>query len=104
MFTKCNSSQLDVQAFDHWSTDTKQDAWFSVSSFDAIFETLDPKPKWIKIFSDNGSYYHNSELMTIVANWNQWYRINVREWHFFKPRKAKSSVDSYHAQVSYSFI
>jgi hypothetical protein len=29
-------SQLDVQAFDHWSTDTKQDAWFTASSFDTV--------------------------------------------------------------------
>jgi hypothetical protein len=26
VFTKCNASQLNVQAFDHWFTDTKQDA------------------------------------------------------------------------------
>jgi hypothetical protein len=70
VFTKRNALQLDVQAFDHWSTDTKQDVWFTSLSFDAVFKTLDPKPKWIKIFSDNGGHYHNSELMTIVANWN----------------------------------
>jgi hypothetical protein len=103
VFTKSNASQLNVQAFDHWSTDTKQDAWFTVSSFNAVFETLDPKPKWIKIFSDNGGHYHNSELMTIIANWNQWYGIDVRGWHFFEPGEAKSSVDSHHAQVSYGF-
>jgi hypothetical protein len=99
VFTKNNSSQLDVQAFDHWSTDTKQDAWFTASSFDAIFETLDPKPKWIKIFSDNGGHYHNSELMAIVSNWNQWYNIDIRGWHFLEPGEAKTSVDSHHAQV-----
>jgi hypothetical protein len=27
VFTRRDFSQLDVQAFDHWSTDTKQDAW-----------------------------------------------------------------------------
>ena len=51
---------------DHWSTDTKQNTWFTALSFDAVFETLDPKPRWIKIFSDNGGHYHNSELMTII--------------------------------------
>ena len=70
VFTKHVDLQLNVQAFDHWSTDTKQDAWFTASSFDAVFEVLDPKPKWIRIFSDNGGHYHNSELMTIVSNWN----------------------------------
>jgi len=45
VFTKCDNLQLNVQAFDHWSTDTKQDAWFTASSFDAVFKTLDPKPK-----------------------------------------------------------
>ncbi|RIA89366.1 hypothetical protein C1645_824999 [Glomus cerebriforme] len=69
---------IEESPFDHWSTDTKQDAWFTASSFDAVFKILDPKPKWIKIFSDNGSHYHNSELMIIVANWNQWYGINIR--------------------------
>ncbi|RHZ76925.1 hypothetical protein Glove_187g61 [Diversispora epigaea] len=56
VFTKQNNgSQLDVQAFDHWATDTTQDAWFTASSFDAVFNILDPKPKWIRIFSDNGA-------------------------------------------------
>ena len=92
VFTKCNALQLDVQAFDYWSTDTKQDVWFTTSSFDAVFETLDLKPKWIKIFFNNGNHYHNSELMTIIANWNQWYDIDVCGWYFFEP-----GVDSHHA-------
>jgi hypothetical protein len=104
VFTRRDSSQLDVQAFDHWSTDTKQDAWFTASSFDAVFETLNPKPKWIKIFSDNGGHYHNSELMTIISNWNQWYNIDVRGWHFLEPGEAKTSVDSHHAQVNLNLI
>ncbi|RHZ54770.1 hypothetical protein Glove_423g82 [Diversispora epigaea] len=91
VFTKKDNSLLDVQAYDHWSTDTKQNAWFTASSFDAVFEILDPKLKWIKIFSDNGGHYHNSELMTIVAYWNQWYNID-----------AKSSVDSHHAQIAHA--
>jgi hypothetical protein len=103
VYTKKDNSLLDIQAYDHWSTDTKQDAWFTASSFDAVFEILDPKPKWIKIFSDNGGHYHNSELMTIVAYWNQWYNIDVRGWYFFEPGEAKSSVDSHHAQVEYLF-
>jgi hypothetical protein len=45
VFTKSKAAELDVHAYDHWSTDTKQDAWFTASSFDAVFETLDPKPK-----------------------------------------------------------
>jgi len=104
VFTRCDSTQLDVQAFDHWSTDTKQDAWFTASSFDAVFETLNPKPKWIKIFSDNGGHYYNSELMTIISNWNQWYNIDVRGWHFLEPGEAKTSVDSHHAQVNLNLI
>jgi hypothetical protein len=28
-----NQDMLDIRAFDHWSTDTKQDAWFTASSF-----------------------------------------------------------------------
>ncbi|RHZ82620.1 hypothetical protein Glove_107g3 [Diversispora epigaea] len=49
---------IEVQTFDHWSLDTRQDAWFTASSFDAVFETLEIKPEWIKIFSDNGGHYH----------------------------------------------
>jgi hypothetical protein len=41
VFTKCNTDQLNVQAFNYWSTDTKQDVWFIISSFDSVFETLD---------------------------------------------------------------
>ncbi|GES95091.1 hypothetical protein GLOIN_2v1765743 [Rhizophagus clarus] len=49
VFTKHDNSQLNVHTFDHWSTDTKQDAQFTASSFDAVFEMLDPKPNNEKI-------------------------------------------------------
>lgn len=101
VFTK-NNIAIDVQAFDHWSTDTKQDAWFTASSFDAVFETLNPKPSWIKVLSDNGGHYHCSEIMAIVANWYTWYNIEVRGWYFFEPGEAKSLVDSHHAAVKIS--
>ena len=32
---------MNVQAYDHWSCDTKQDAWFTASCFEAIFNTVD---------------------------------------------------------------
>ena len=65
----------------------------------AVFEALEHKPEWIKIFSDNGGYYHCSEMMAIVRNWHQWYNIDVRGWYFFEPGEAKSLVDSHHAAV-----
>ncbi|RHZ55862.1 hypothetical protein Glove_410g28 [Diversispora epigaea] len=86
------TNNIEVQAFDHWSMDTKQDAWFTASSFNVIFETLDPKPTWIKILSDNGAHYHSSELMAIVANWYAWYKIEV----------PKSLVNSHLATISHA--
>ena len=102
VFTKKDEA-VEVQAFDHWSSDTKQDAWFTASSFDAMFETLEAKPEWIKIFSDNGRHYHSSEVLAIVRNWHQWYNIDVRGWFFFEAGEAKSLVDSHHATVSLFF-
>ena len=94
---------LDVQAFDHWSTDTKQDAWFTASSFEAVFESLEKKPKWITIISDNGAHYHNSELMTIIAHWYMWYSIKVKRWLFLEPGEAKTTIDSHHTNVVLNF-
>ncbi|UZO28005.1 uncharacterized protein OCT59_021551 [Rhizophagus irregularis] len=74
---KNNYEELDVQAYDHWSADTKQDAWFTASCFESVFTTMDPKPLWIKIISDNGEHYHNSELMTIISHWYDWYNIEI---------------------------
>ena len=98
VFTK-KDTVVEVQAFDHWSLDSRQDAWFTASSFDAVFETIERKPEWIKIFSDNGGHYHCLEMMAIVRNWHQWYNIDVRGWYFFEPGEAKSLVDSHHASV-----
>ena len=42
---QCESNKLDIQAFDYWSTDTKQDAWFTASSFEAVFESMEQRPK-----------------------------------------------------------
>lgn len=93
-------NSLEISAFDHWSTDTKQDAWFTLSSFDAVFETLSIRPKWIRVISDNGGHYHNSELMATIAHWNVWYQIEVRSWLFLEPGEAKTIIDSHHAAVS----
>ncbi|EXX59633.1 uncharacterized protein OCT59_017627 [Rhizophagus irregularis] len=65
---KENCEELEIRAYDHWSTDTKQNAWFTASSFEAVFETIKHKPKWIRIMSDNGAHYHSSELMAIIAH------------------------------------
>ena len=62
--------------------------------------TMDPKPLWIKIISDNGGHYHNSELMTIISHWYDWYNVEVREWIFLEPREAKTTVDSHYATVN----
>ncbi|CAJ0907440.1 13511_t:CDS:2 [Entrophospora sp. SA101] len=59
VYTKLNTNQHNVQAFDHWSTDIKQDTWFTTSSFDAVFDNLEPQPQWIEIFSDNGKFSEN---------------------------------------------
>jgi hypothetical protein len=50
------SNELEIQAFDHWPNDNRQDAWFTTSSFDAVFTLLDPKPKWVIVMSDNGPH------------------------------------------------
>uniref|UniRef100_U9TZ85 Uncharacterized protein n=1 Tax=Rhizophagus irregularis (strain DAOM 181602 / DAOM 197198 / MUCL 43194) TaxID=747089 RepID=U9TZ85_RHIID len=84
--------QLNVQVFDHWSIDTKQEPWFTISSFDSVFETLNPRPQWIVVVSDNGAHYHNSELIAAVANWYQWYNIEIRGWYFLESGEAKTSI------------
>ncbi|CAB5139640.1 unnamed protein product [Rhizophagus irregularis] len=79
VFTKKKDcKELDVRVYDHWSTDTKQDAWFTASSFEAVFETIKHKPKWIR---------------------NEWYQIEVRDWQFLEPGEAKTTIDSHHAAV-----
>jgi hypothetical protein len=101
LFTlKENGNELDIRAYDYWSMDTKQDAWFTASCFEVVFTTIEKKPKWIQIISDNGPHYHNSELMAIVSHWYDWYNIEVRSWLFLEPGEAKTTIDSHHASVS----
>ncbi|EXX69092.1 hypothetical protein RirG_099080 [Rhizophagus irregularis DAOM 197198w] len=64
-----NSTKLQVQAFDNWSPDTRQDSWFTASSLHAVLETLDSRPESVIIMSDNGGHYHNADLMMIMAFW-----------------------------------
>ncbi|PKB98468.1 hypothetical protein RhiirA5_431343, partial [Rhizophagus irregularis] len=96
------SFEINIQAIDHWSTDARQDAWFSACSLHSVIENLDIKPKWISIISDNGPHYHNSELMVIMSKWYEWYGIQVKKWIFLEAGEAKTTVDSHHAQISLS--
>src|SRR4051794_20341165 len=65
----------------------------------AVIESLENKPKWIIIISDNGLYYHNANLMMILGHWLDWYQINVKKWVFLEAGEAKTTIDSHHAQV-----
>ena len=105
IYTKdIENNKLNIQAFDHWSDDTKQDAWFTASSLHAALETLEKKPKWITILSDNGPHYHCTELMIIMGQWANWYGINPKQWIFLEAGKAKTVIDSHHAQVKYKYL
>ncbi|CAG8511286.1 20307_t:CDS:2 [Gigaspora rosea] len=84
-----SSVGLNVSAYDHWSTDMKQDTWFTASCFEAVFNNIDKKPKWIKVILDNGLHYYNSKLMAIVVHWSNWYNIEVRGWLFLELGEAK---------------
>ncbi|GBC37909.2 hypothetical protein RIR_jg18973.t1 [Rhizophagus irregularis DAOM 181602=DAOM 197198] len=52
--------------------------------------------------SDNGAHYHSSELIVIIAHWNKWYQIEVRDWQFLEPGEAKTIIDSHHAAIAHS--
>jgi hypothetical protein len=100
LYTKnMEQNHLDVQVFDHWSNDIHQDAWFTASSLHTVIETINPKPKWITIMSDNGMHYHCTELMLIIGQWKEWYDIIPRKWVFLEADEAKTAIDSHHAQV-----
>jgi len=47
VFQKINKD-LDIQAYDHWSSDTKQDAWFIASCFEAVHICWSTEPAEIK--------------------------------------------------------
>ncbi len=64
-----NYITLNIEAFDHWSNNTKQNAWFTVSSLHAVLKNLKKKPKQVTVISDNSSHYYNSELMIILSHW-----------------------------------
>ncbi|RIA85977.1 hypothetical protein C1645_829985 [Glomus cerebriforme] len=55
--------------------DTKQDAWFSALAFEAVFETMENRPKWIR------------------------YNVEIHSWLFLKPREAKTIIDLHHTTV-----
>lgn len=97
------NEKLKIDAYDHWSDDTKQDAWFTASSLHGVLEVMDPKPKKIIIISDNGPHYHNTELMIILSKWKEWYDVNVNKWIFLEAGEAKTPIDSHHATVNIIF-
>ncbi|GBC53669.2 hypothetical protein GLOIN_2v1483553 [Rhizophagus irregularis DAOM 181602=DAOM 197198] len=97
-----NTDNLNINAYDHWSGDTKQDAWFTASSLHGVLETLEKKPKYITIISDNGGHYHNTELMIILSHWKEWYDVYINKWIFLEAGEAKSTIDSHHAQITHA--
>ncbi|CAB5100617.1 hypothetical protein GLOIN_2v1846636 [Rhizophagus irregularis DAOM 181602=DAOM 197198] len=97
-----NTNNINVNAFNHWSRDTKQDAWFKASSLHGVIETLERKPSYVTIISDNGGHYHNTELIIILSHWKEWYNICVNKWIFLEAVEAKTAIDSHHAQITHA--
>ncbi len=64
-----NFTILNLEVLDHWSANLTQDTWFTASSFNVLFSTIEKKPSWIKILFDNRAHYHNKELMMIISQW-----------------------------------
>ena len=87
---KAGSFELNIQAHDHWSNDSRQDAWFTASSLHAVVESMEKKPEWVSIISDNGDHYHNADLMMILRYWPDWYGIWPKKWIFLEPGEAKT--------------
>jgi len=58
IYTRKSDHQLNIQAYDHWSADSYQDA---ASLLHAVIESLETKPEWITFLSDNGPHYHNAD-------------------------------------------
>ncbi|RHZ77813.1 hypothetical protein Glove_172g3 [Diversispora epigaea] len=79
-----DTNNIDIDAFDYWSGDTKQNAWFTTSSLHGVVETLEKKSKNITVISDNGGHYHNTELMIILSHWKEWYDICIKKWIFLE--------------------
>ena len=99
VYTKANNHELEIKAFDHWSSDTVQDALFTASCFEVVFNSFEKKPKWVRILSDNGAHYHCAELMAMITNWKSWYGVEIRSWIFLEAGEAKTTINSHHAQV-----
>ena len=102
IYTRKSDHQLNIQAYDHWSADTCQDAWFTAFSLYAVIESLKIKSNWVTFLSDNGSHYHNADLMLILGHWNEWSWPtegeyagfiqaraipNIGRWNNFEPAK-----------------
>ncbi|GBC08312.1 hypothetical protein RclHR1_08010002 [Rhizophagus clarus] len=81
---KENSFELDIQAYDHWSNDPRQDAWFTASSLHTVIESIKKKPEWVTIISDNRGLFANSQnafftesgkgrnKLPGIFNWFEW--------------------------------
>ncbi|RIB02162.1 hypothetical protein C2G38_2228581 [Gigaspora rosea] len=95
MYTKDpNTNKINVNAFDYWSSDSKQDAWFTASSLHGVLETIEIKPKRIRHNIESGeeiqeaikdlagthaanilsNLEENLKLGTMhgISNWHEW--------------------------------
>lgn len=41
IYTKANNHELEIKAFNHWSSDTVQDTLFTASCFEVVFNSFE---------------------------------------------------------------
>ena len=63
-----NTNKININIFDYWSSNSKQDAWFTASLLHGVLDTIEIKPKWINIFSDNEPQYYHTKLTIIMTH------------------------------------
>ena len=67
-------------------------------------QAREKKLKWIRIISDNGPHYHNTELMIILSKWKEWYDVSINKCIFLEAGEAKTLIDSHHATVNIIYL
>ncbi|RGB23376.1 hypothetical protein C1646_774587 [Rhizophagus diaphanus] len=93
-----HSSEINIQAIDHWFTDAHQNAWFSASSLHSVIENLEIKPKWFEwtwpIEGENARYIKVRAIPNL-GNWILFFPAQIQNF-------TKGEVNQPSPQVSES--
>lgn len=65
---------------------------------------MERKGHTLFLFTDNGSHYHNTAVLTYLSEVNDVFNVKLLEYNNFEAGKGKTALDTHFSHISHKIV